>query len=318
MQSKMTKLALAAAIALSFTTGAAMAAAPMAQTPAPGYFRVMLGAFEVTALSDGTADLPVDQLLHQPVSSTNKALAKHYLKSPLETSVNAYLINTGSKLILIDAGSGAMYGPTLGKLIANLKVAGYEPEQIDEIYITHFHPDHVGGLVANGFAAFPNALVRADRKESDFWLSKTNMDAATPENKPAFQVAMMALNPYISANKYSAFSGEVELSPGITAQTSYGHSPGHSSYLIESQGKKMLLIGDLIHVAAVQLDKPKVTVGFDGDPKAARETREDVFKQAAKDGVVVGASHIQFPGLGHLRKDGSSFEWLPVNYTQMR
>ncbi len=313
---KMTKLALAAAIAMSMA-GAAMAAAPMAGTPAPGYFRLMVGAFEVTAVSDGTVELPVDQLLMQSADKTNKALAKNHLSSPLESSVNSYLINTGSKLILIDAGAGALYGPTLGKLIANIKASGYEPEQIDEIYITHFHPDHVGGLMVNGQRAFPNAIVRADAKESSFWLSQANMDAAPPEGKAPFQLAMMSVNPYVAAGKYSPYTGTAELTPGITAHATYGHTPGHAGYLVQSQGKKLLLIGDLIHVAAVQLDKPKVTIAFDSDADQAAETRKEVFKDAAHDGLLIGASHIQFPGIGHLEKDGGGFDWLPVNYTQM-
>ena len=127
------------------------AAAPLAKTPAPGHFRMMVGDIEVTAISDGTVDLPVNQLLTNTTAKhVDQVLAKNFLKSPLETSVNAYLVNTGSKLVLIDAGAGSLFGPTLGKLAANIKAAGYQPEQVDEIYITHMHPDHVGGLSANG------------------------------------------------------------------------------------------------------------------------------------------------------------------------
>ena len=117
----------------------------MAKTMAPGFYRMMLGDFEITALSDGTVNLPVDKILTgiKP-AEVNKALAKQGLKAPLETSVNGYLVNTGEKLVLIDAGASNLFGPTLGKLVANLKAAGYTPEQVDEIYITHLHPDHVG------------------------------------------------------------------------------------------------------------------------------------------------------------------------------
>ena len=111
----------------------AFAAAPLAKTPAPGYFRLMLGDFEITPLSDGTVDLPVDKILQQKADKTTATLAKAHLKAPLETSDNAYLVNTGSKLILIDTGAGVFFGPTLGKIQANLKAAGYTPEQVDEI-----------------------------------------------------------------------------------------------------------------------------------------------------------------------------------------
>jgi len=308
----------ASATALAvFTSGVAMASAPLAKTPAPGYFRLMLGTFEVTAVSDGTVELPVDKLLAEPEEKTNLALSKSFLKAPLETSVNAYVINTGSKLVLIDTGAGVLFGPTLGKLIANLKASGYEPAQIDDIYITHLHGDHVGGLITNGAIAFPNAVVHADKRDADFWLSQVNMDKAAADMKGLFQGAMSSLNPIISAKKFAPFDGATEFVPGIKSYPTYGHTAGHTVYVVESEGKKLLLIGDLIHVAAVQLDHPEVTITFDSNQKEAAGARDKVFKEAAKDGALVGASHIQFPGLGHLRKDGKGYEWLPVNYTQM-
>jgi glyoxylase-like metal-dependent hydrolase (beta-lactamase superfamily II) len=236
----------------------------------------------------------------------------------VETSVNAYLINTGAKLILVDTGAGALFGPTLGKLVTNLKAAGYTPEQVDEIYLTHMHPDHVGGLAAGGALVFPNALIRADKRDSDFWLSQANLDKAPDSSKGFFQGAMASVNPYVKANKYQPFEANTELSPGVRSYSSYGHTAGHTSYVIESKGQKLLLVGDLIHVTAVQLDDPAVTIAFDSDAKAAALTRDKVFSQAAKNGDLIGASHIQFPGLGHLRAVGKKYQWVPVNFTQAR
>jgi len=161
----------------SLSIASAFASAPFAKTSGPGFYRVMLGDFEVTALSDGTVQLPVDKLLTNiSPADIAKGLKKNRLQSPLETSVNAYLINTGSKLVLIDTGAASRFGPTLGRLAANLKAAGYQAEQVDEIYITHMHGDHVGGLMDGDKLAFPNAIVRADKLEADFWLSPTNME----------------------------------------------------------------------------------------------------------------------------------------------
>jgi glyoxylase-like metal-dependent hydrolase (beta-lactamase superfamily II) len=156
-----------------FTIGfSAHAAAPLAKTQPPGFYRMMLGDFEITALSDGTIPLPVDKLLtNTSPAKVKKALERWYLKEPVDTSVNAYLINTGAKLVLVDAGAGTLFGPTVGKLASNLQAAGYRPEQVDEVYITHMHGDHVGGLMAGDKLAFPNATVRADRHDADFWLS---------------------------------------------------------------------------------------------------------------------------------------------------
>src|SRR5689334_10762449 len=151
--------------ALAFASLGASAGAPQAKGQAPGWYRMMIGDFEVTALADGTVGLPVDKLLTNTTAAhVQAALARAYLKVPVETSVNGYLINTGSKLVLIDTGAANLFGPTLGNLVANLKASGYQPEQIDEIYITHMHPDHVGGLLAGDKPAFPNAVVRADTR----------------------------------------------------------------------------------------------------------------------------------------------------------
>lgn len=311
--------ALAAMItALCVSAAPAMAAAPMAKTQAPGFQRLMLGAFEVTVLSDGTIDLPVDQLLSEKPARTVAALAKAHLAVPLETSVNVYLINTGSKLVLIDAGAGTLAGPTLGTVLSNLKLAGYDASQVDEVYITHFHGDHLGGLQADGKAAFPNAIVRADQRESAYWLSQANMDKAPEDRKNFFKGAMLSIKPYIASNKFQPFDGDTELVPGIRASSAYGHTPGHTTYVVESQGKKLLLVGDLIHVAAVQLDKPSVTIKFDSDEKAAEAARKTAFTRAANEGTMVGAAHISFPGVGYLAKDGNGFRWTPVNYTRQR
>lgn len=312
------KILLALALAHCGGGSAALAAAPMAKTAAPGYFRMMLGAFEITAISDGTVDLPVESLLHQAPARTKAALARSHLSTPLETSVTAYLVNTGSKLVLIDTGAAGLFGPTLGKLIANLKASGYQPGQIDEVYLTHFHPDHSGGLMLDKQRAFPNATVRADQRESAFWLSSEEMKKAPASSKGYFDSAMATVQPYVSAGKFSPFPGNAELTPGIRAVGSYGHTRGHVSYLVASQGKKLWIAGDLIHVAAVQLPSPGVTIDFDLDPGAAAAARAHAFAQVARDGTLVAASHIQFPGLGYLRSEAKRYQWVPVNYTRMR
>jgi glyoxylase-like metal-dependent hydrolase (beta-lactamase superfamily II) len=195
-------LCLALVFAMPLFT-AAHASAPQVKTQAPGYYRMMLGDFEVTALSDGTVALPVSKLLGNTTpDKVEKALTHSYLKDPVETSVNGYLVNTGSKLVLIDTGAGTLFGSTLGNLITNLKASGYQPEQVDEIYITHMHPDHVGGLMIGDKLAFPNATVRADQREADFWLSQAHMDAAPKEAKNSYQGAMTSLNPYVAAGKF--------------------------------------------------------------------------------------------------------------------
>ena len=308
------RLHLCLALLLSGAT-LAQAAAPMVKTQAPGYYRMMLGDFEVTALSDGTVTLPVNQLLSNTTKArVDRALARSGLSSPLETSVNGYLINTGDKLVLIDAGAAGLFGPTLGKLVANLKAAGYQPEQVDEIYLTHLHPDHVGGLAANGAMVFPNAVVRADRADADFWLSETNRDKAKKDDKPFFDGARASLQPYIEAQRFRPFEGRTPLAAGITALPRHGHTAGHSTYLVESRGQKLVLWGDLMHVAAVQFDRPAVTIAFDSNTRAAAAERKRAYADAAANNYLVAAAHVSFPGIGRVRPNGRGYIWLPVNY----
>lgn len=306
----------ASAVLCAFVASGAYAAAPLAKIQAPGFYRTMLGDFEVTALSDGTAALPMDTLLTNTTpGKIRRAFARSYIKGSVDTSVNAFLINTGPRLVLIDAGAGVLFGPTVGKLMANLKASGYQPEQVDDIYITHMHADHVGGLIAEGKIAFPNATVHADKHDADFWLSQPNMDAAPKEMKDFFAGAMASINPYIAAGKFQPFDHSAELTPGITAVLAHGHTPGHTTYMVESKGQKLALWGDLIHVAAIQFDQPSVTIKFDSDPTAAAAERKKAFADAAKNGYLVGAAHLAFPGLGHLRRNGLAYTWVPLNYS---
>lgn len=301
-----------------FSPGVSHAQAPMARTTGPGYYRMMLGDFEVTALSDGTHALPVEKLLTNTTpEKTQQALNAAFQPLPYEMNFNAFLVNTGSKLVLIDAGSGALFGSDLGKLVARLKASGYQPEQVDEIYITHLHPDHVGGITADGKRVFPNAVVRADKREADFWLSKANQEKAAPEQKDMFNDATTALAPYIQANRFKSFSGETDLVPGIKATSLIGHTPGHTGYVVESKGQKMVVWGDVMHVAAVQLPNPEVTIGFDVDSHLAEKARQQLLADAALHGYIIAGEHISFPGLGHIRKAGSGYQWVPVSYTEI-
>lgn len=294
----------------------AVAAAPMVHKAAPGYYPLMVGKFEVTALSDGTFDMPVDKLLQgiKP-AAIDQMLAAHFESAPLETSVNAFLINTGDKLVLADTGAGKFFGPTLGNVLANLEAAGYRPDQVDEVLITHMHPDHVGGLLADGHMAFPNATVWVNKKDADYWLDPARMASASKGAKGTFEDAMAAFKPYRAAGQFKTFTGSEKLLPGIRSLPEPGHTPGHTGYLVSSDGQSLLVWGDIVHVQAVQFPDPSVTIAYDSDPTEARATRLKVLAWVARDKVLVAGAHLAFPGLGHVRKSGSGYAWIPVNYT---
>ncbi|WP_454874172.1 MBL fold metallo-hydrolase [Paraburkholderia xenovorans] len=294
---------------------AALAAAPQVRTQGAGFYRIMVGDFEVTALLDGTHPFPIDTVVQGvPKSEIAQDLSRDFLQAPVQGSINAFLINTGAKLILIDSGAGVLYGNCCGRLAGNLRAAGYQPEQVDEVLLTHLHKDHVGGVIANGAMAFPNAMVRVSQVESDYWLNPANKSAAPAFLDSFFDAAIASVAPYVAAGRFKPFSGDVELDPGIRAVALPGHTPGHTAYLVQSDSKDLLVWGDVIHVAAIQLRNPTASVEYDTDAAAAQRSRRYALKLAADKHYLVGAAHIAFPGLGHIRKNGSAYDWVPVNY----
>ncbi|MFJ3264849.1 MBL fold metallo-hydrolase [Serratia liquefaciens] len=294
------------------------AAAPFSKVENPGFYRIMLGDFEVTALSDGISAMPADKILiNTKPQQLENALAVNNLSLPLPTSVNAYLINTGEKLVLIDAGTGALHGESLGKTLKNLNASGYQVEQVDEIYLTHLHPDHVGGLMAESKIVFPNAVVRVEKEEVDFWLSEDKKRQAEEKDKRFFDAAIVSLKPYETSGQLKTFEGNQELTPGISAVDTRGHTPGHSVFSIESKGKKMVVLGDMIHVAAVQFTDPNVAIAYDIDASAAVAQRKRLFDELAEKKDLVAGAHLSFPGLGYINKSGSGYDWHPLNYGVM-
>lgn len=282
---------------------------------APGFYRMALGDFQVTAISDGTVTLPVHELLHLDADEVQARLAEDFLASPLETSVNGYLIETGSQQILIDAGAGSLFGPTLGFLRDNMWLAGYQPDDIDAILITHMHPDHVGGLMNNGTKVFPNATIYVDADDADFWLSEANMNAAAESDKGFFQGAQASLLPYRDSNQLVAFNDGDELVEGITVNPTPGHTPGHSVYHVESNGDTLVVWGDIMHVASVQFEDPSVTIAFDTNREQAANQRQRLFREVAEEGYWAAGAHLSFPGIGHLQAVADGYRWVPINYS---
>jgi glyoxylase-like metal-dependent hydrolase (beta-lactamase superfamily II) len=294
--------------------GGAHGAAPQLQIQVPGNYSLMLGDFQITALSDGVFGLDTGAMLNNTTARTRELLADSFHGGIVTTSVNAYLVNTGERLILVDTGAAQLFGATLGKLLVNLAASGWRPEQIDTVLITHLHPDHVGGLLAAGQVAFPNATVFADQREAGFWLSEVEYRKAPETRKAFFEGAAAAIRPYAANDKFRTFAAPVELLPGVRALPAPGHTPGHTVYAIESKGHKLVFWGDLTEIASVQFAEPGVTMGFDSDgPGSARE-RTRAYADAARGRYLVAGAHLPFPGLGHVRADRGTYVWVPLDY----
>jgi glyoxylase-like metal-dependent hydrolase (beta-lactamase superfamily II) len=308
------RLLLAAGLCVSLL---AHAGAPQQKTQVPGWYRTMVGSLEVTALYDGYFDLDPKQLLKNThPGEVQRDLAQAFITGPtVRTSVNGFLVNTGSQLILVDTGTGGQMAPSTGHLVDNLKAAGYTPEQVDVVLLTHLHGDHVGGvLTPEGKPAFPNATVMVSAPEAAFWLDETQKAKAPKDMQGFFDMAMKAAAPYQAAGRWKTFAPNSEVLPGVRAVAT-GHTPGHSSYLFESNGQKLLVTGDIVHFGVVQFADPDVAVAFDTDNKAAIASRKKVWRQAAKDGTLLASAHVSFPGLGHVRAEGKGFAWVPVSYS---
>lgn len=301
--------------------GQAIAAPPPQKTQVPGFYRLMLGGFEVTALYDGFIDLDSALLTNTSPQEVQSLLARQFLKGPkVQTAVNAYLIHTGERLVLVDAGAAGRFGPTLGRIVDNLRAAGYDPAQIDTVLVTHLHGDHVNGLVsADGQAVFPNAVVWSARAESDYWLNEETAARAPRDAQPFFAMAREAAAPYRQAGRWQTFEHDRELLPGISAIAAPGHTPGHTAYLVESAGQRLLVWGDVVHNHAVQFARPHVAIEFDTDKKQAVATRRQLFARAAREKLLVAGMHLPFPGIGHVRLEGRRhFAWVPVEFGPLR
>lgn len=294
----------------------AEAAAPYQEQQAPGFYRMKLGDFEVTTLYDGDVNLDM-QLMHADSGRLATLLLAEFSDPKVYKGyVCGFLINTGSRLILVDAGSGGHWGPpTLGKLLNNLRASGYRPEQVDTVLLTHLHPDHVPGIaLADGRRAFPNAQIRMAKAESDFWLSKAVQAKAPAAVQEFFKTAQEASAPYLQSGQWLPFEGTAELFPGIRPVTIAGHTPGHTGYEFTSKGQVLLIWGDVVHAEPVQFPHPEITIAFDADPAAAEKSRQALFESLSSGSTLIAGPHMPFPAIGRLRKLSDGYAWVPVPY----
>jgi glyoxylase-like metal-dependent hydrolase (beta-lactamase superfamily II) len=309
------RMLLAGSLALpALVTGGrtALARAPAAGTQVPGLYRSKVGDFEITAINDGMLGLDLALYASADKEEAVRLLGSAFLPVPVPTAVNAYLVNTGERLVLIDAGTIAGFAPTLGRLPANLRAAGIEPGAIDLVILTHLHADHVGALTdASGAAAFPNAELAVAEAEHAFWMDDGMLTRAPAEMKPFFAAARAALKPYAAAGRVHRFQPNTEIAPGVRVEAAPGHTPGHTMVRVGIVPQSLLVWGDVIHTAALQFARPEWAIGFDVDQTQAIETRRRVLDQAASERSLVAGMHLAFPGVGHVRREGQAYAFVP-------
>jgi glyoxylase-like metal-dependent hydrolase (beta-lactamase superfamily II) len=225
-------------------------------------------------------------------------------------SVNSFLLAHGGGYDMIDAGTGTTMGPSLGKQPENLRALGVAPEAIRRIFLTHFHPDHSNGLIdAEGNAVYPNAELYAHEHEARFWLDEDLPANASDMVRNSKRATQRVIAPY-RERLHRVNDGEVI--PGISAWVHGGHTPGHTAWLIQSGGEGLLLWGDIVHLAAIQVAEPEAAMTFDIDPDGARASRRRAFDRVAADRLYVAGAHLDFPGLGTVTRHGSGYRYEAV------
>lgn len=305
----------ALALSASVLGSSYVSAADLQQVP--GYYRKAVGEYVVTAIYDGYIDLNPDHLKGLNQEQVQSLVAREFQAkhSDIQTAVNAFLVQFKDKLVLIDSGSSDCFGPTMGRMVENIRAAGYSPADVNAVLLTHMHPDHACGVTnPDGSAAFPNATVWAEKKDADFWLNDASMKRL-PESQGVFvTMAKKAIAPYAASGRFKVFNPGDEIFDGLLSIASNGHTPGHTSYLLGTGKEKMLLWGDIVHFHAVQLPHPEVTIEVDVDPKAAIKSRQNILALAANNQWLVAAAHHPFPGIGHVRREAKGYSWVPTEY----
>ncbi len=279
--------------------------------PLPGVLRWNLGDLTVTALNDGWFQASLDLVTGISKEEAGQLQVAGFRTEQPKITLNAFLITgPGLEPVLIDTGYGDLAPTeTLGRLGAALAATGVKPDEIGTVLVSHLHPDHVGGLVKDGTARYPNAEIVLHADEAAHWLPDEALSRAPEAAKPYFEGARKSLAPY--AGRVREHRGG-EVRPGITAVHLPGHTPGHCGFRIVSGGQALMMWTDVVHLPAIQFKNPEAGVGFDVDGDQARETRKKILDEVARERTLIAGGHLEFPALGYVDRDGAGYSFVPV------
>jgi glyoxylase-like metal-dependent hydrolase (beta-lactamase superfamily II) len=312
----------AAATLLPLAMGApARAAAPQATKQAASFYRYNVGTHQITVVNDGVTVVPRpdNYVANASKDEVSKVFADNYMPADKATqSYSPIVVNTGSKLIVIDTGLGpATYESSKGKLgqfQTNLAAAEIDRNNVDTVIISHFHGDHINGLLmADNKPAYPNAEIMVPSVEWKFWMDDGEMSKGTgnPVLENAFKNARRVFDAL--GRKVTQYDAGKEIAPGITSVASPGHTPGHTSYIVASGSEKLLVQVDITAGAAFLFVKnPDWHLQFDVDKPLAVQSRRKLYDMAIAEQMPIQAFHAGFPGLVRVEKDGNGYRWVPV------
>jgi len=282
---------------------------PKPEYQPPGLYHLAVGEFLVTAVNDGTFQASFDLIAGIDQEECERIERAAFRVVPPRMTMNTFLLQLDGKHVLIDTGCGVTMGPTLGKQIDNLAAMGIEPADIDVVLMTHLHPDHMNGLIdARGAAVFPRAELVINEAELRFHDDETSPSRTPEEARGFFAEAKVAIAPYRDRIR-TAKDGPTL--PGVTAVTQPGHTPGHTAWLVESNGESVLIWGDILHMPNLQLTAPHAGTVLDIDPALAIATRRRALDMAATDRLRVAGIHLDFPAFGHIERAGQSYRFIP-------
>ena len=279
----------------------------------PGAQRFTFGDRGVTALLDRAIAIGPEALAGIDAEGFGAAMREAYRDpATYRTAINGFAVGGPDGAVLVDAGSGAAMGDAAGRLPDNLEAAGIAAEAVTTLFVTHLHPDHVGGAVVDGAARFPNAELVVHAADRDFWTDDAVRASFPADNQPMFDLAAAALEAY--GDRLRIVEGEEEVAPGLTAMPLPGHTPGHMGLMLDGGGPALLLWADIVHVPPVQLARPNVTIAFDTVPAQAAETRAAILDRVVADRLMVAGAHMTVPGLAQIEAAGDGFRAIPAAY----